>query len=83
MEWHHVIEQSQMKRSDFTAEQIHNIDDMIAIDKNIHAKVSGYFSPKQPGTNGLIVRDWLAGKDYDTQYSYGISILGKVLEENK
>ena len=75
-QWHHIVEQSQIKKSGFTAEQINNTSNIIAIDSATHAKISGYYNTKSfDFTNGLSVRDWLAGKSYEYQYNFGLDVL--------
>lgn len=48
--WHHIVEQSQIGKSGFAAEKIHNVNNVVAINKATHAKISGYYSSKQPFT---------------------------------
>jgi methyl-accepting chemotaxis protein len=66
-QWHHIVEQSQINKSGFSVSQIQNTDNIIAIDKATHAKISGYYSSKQAFTGGKTVRDWLAGQSYEAQ----------------
>ena len=75
MEWHHVVEQSQIDRSGFSPEQINNTNNMLRIKKSIHRKISGYYNSKQPFTNEMTVRDWLAGKPIHQQYDFGINVV--------
>lgn len=77
MEWHHIVEQRPANISQFGAERIHNIDNMIALPTDVHRKISGHYSSIRRGANYMRVRDWLNGKDYDFQYQYGIEILKK------
>jgi RHS repeat-associated protein len=78
MEWHHIVEQSQIGKSGFAANQVHNVDNLIAIDKATHAKISGYYNSIQTNISGnMRVRDWLAGHSYQFQYQFGIDILKK------
>ena len=74
-EWHHIVEQSQVTKSGFAPESIHNTGNMVSIDATVHRKISGYYSSKQPFTNGMTVRDWLANQDFKTQYEFGLSVL--------
>ena len=74
-EWHHIVEQSQIAKSGFTPQQIHNTNNIIAINKNTHRSISGYYTSKQPFTNGLRVRDWLAGQSYEAQYKFGLKVI--------
>ena len=76
MEWHHIVEQSQIDRSGFTPEQIHNTGNMIRIDASIHCRISGYYQTTTfDFTNGLSVRDWLAGQSFEIQYQFGLDVL--------
>ena len=77
MEWHHIVEQRPANISQFGAEKIHNIDNMIALPKDIHRKISGYYSSKPEKLGGLRVRDWLNDKNYEDQYKYGLEVLKK------
>ena len=75
--WHHIVEQSQIQKSGFKPTQIHNTHNVIAIDQSVHVKISAYYSSKQDFSEGLRVRDWLAGQSYETQYEFGEKILEK------
>lgn len=67
--WHHIVEKCQIDKSGFSAEQIHNTDNIISIDKETHAKISGFYSSKPRFRIGKTVRDWLSGQSYEVQYS--------------
>jgi putative cell wall-binding protein len=74
--WHHVVEQSQIQKSGFNPQQIHNTNNVIAVDSATHAKISGYYNSIRPDISGnMRVRDWLAGQSYEYQYEFGIDIL--------
>ena len=75
-EWHHIVEQSQIKKSGFDVQMIQNPKNLISIDKGIHRKISGHYNTTTfEFTEGLSVRNWLAGQSYQAQYDYGIGIL--------
>ena len=39
-------------------------------------RITGYYNTKSfDFTNGLSVRDWLAGQSYEEQYSFGLDVL--------
>lgn len=84
--WHHIVEQSQINNSGFSVNQVHNVNNIIALPNgkgSIHAKVSGFYSSKPDFTNGLTVRQWLTGKSFEEQFNYGIKVLeryGEVVE---
>ena len=61
--WHHIVEQTKNNIERFGAESIHNTNNIIKLPNGagtIHAKVSGYYSSKQPFTGGKTVRQWLS-----------------------
>jgi len=74
-EWHHIVEQNQIQKSGFSPQQIHNTNNLIAIDKATHVKITGYFNSSPKYANGMRVRDWLAGKSFQEQFDYGLQIL--------
>lgn len=45
------------------------------INKTTHRAISGYYSSVQPFTNGMIVRNWLAGQSFNAQYEFGINVI--------
>lgn len=81
-DWHHIVEQSQIQRSGFTPQMIHNTNNIVPVNRNIHHKISGYYSSKLSFTNGLTVRDWLAGQSFEAQYNFGIGVYLEILGEN-
>jgi hypothetical protein len=55
---------------------IQNTDNLIAVDKATHTKISGYYNTKSfDFTGGLSVRDWLAGQSFEKQYEFGMNAL--------
>ncbi|MDL4842507.1 SAR2788 family putative toxin [Aquibacillus rhizosphaerae] len=73
--WHHIVEQSQIKKSGFSASKIHNTKNVIDIDKGIHSKITGHYNSKPSFAKGKTVRDWLAGQSFNEQKNYGLKIL--------
>ena len=79
-QWHHIVEQSQIKKSGFSPMQINSTKNLFAINKDIHSKISGYYNTKAfPFTNGLSVRNWLATteKSFEYQYQFGLDVMKK------
>lgn len=74
--WHHTVEQSQIVKSGFSPQEIHNTLNVVAIDEVTHRKISGFYSSLDP-TSGLRVRDWLAGQSYDFQYQFGLDVIAR------
>ena len=66
--WHHIVEQTPSNISKFGAEKIHNTNNLIKLPHgkgSIHTKISGYYSSKQPFSDGLTVRDWLKSQSFE------------------
>ena len=74
-EWHHIVEQSQIAKSGFSPQMIQNTNNIVSISKTTHRAISGYYSSVQPFTNGMIVRNWLAGQSFSSQYEFGINVI--------
>ncbi len=74
-QWHHIVEQSQIKRSGFSPTQIHNTNNLTPVDKTIHGQITGHYNSKPSYLNGQTVRDWLTGQSFQNQYDYGINVL--------
>jgi hypothetical protein len=78
-QWHHIVEQSQINRSGFNTMQVQNTNNLIAVDKVAHAKISGYYSSIDPRlSDSMRVRDWLAGQSFETQYQFGADVLSRL-----
>jgi len=74
--WHHVVEQSQIQKSGFSPQQIHNTNNVVAVDSATHAKISGYYNSIDASLSDTMrVRDWLAGQGFETQYQFGMDVL--------
>ena len=74
-EWHHIVEQSQIVKSGFTPQMINNINNIVSISQNTHRAISGYYSSIQGFSEGLRVRDWLAGQSFQSQYEFGLGVI--------
>jgi RHS repeat-associated protein len=74
----HVVEQSQIRRSGFAPEEIHNPFNMNPVSAGTNQLKANYYSSKQPFTGGGPVRDWLSGQSFADQYEFGIDVLRKI-----
>lgn len=74
----HVVEQSQIKRSSFAPENIHNPFNMNPVSARTNQIKANYYSSKQPFTGGGTVRDWLTGQSFVDQYSFGMYVLTQI-----
>lgn len=78
MNWHHIVEQNPANVKKFGQEKLQNPHNIIRIPGgkgSLHAKISGYYSSKQPFSEGKTVRQWLSNKSYEEQYEFGIEKL--------
>lgn len=76
-EWHHIVEQCQIKKSGLDVQLIQNKNNIISVSRGVHRQISGYYSSisKSGFTNGVTVRNWLSNQSFETQYQFGINIL--------
>ena len=75
--WHHVVEQTP-NAGKFPSQALHNTGNLIKLPHGkgtIHSKISGYYSSKQPFTNGQTVRKWLSNQSFNEQYDFGIQVI--------
>lgn len=77
-EWHHIVERCQIWRSGFSPYVINSIINVVLIPHQIHILISSYYSRKpnkEYNTSAPTIRDWLTGKSFEFQYSFGIKVL--------
>lgn len=78
--WHHIVEQTPENVKKFGTELIQNTGNVVNIPHGkglLHQKISGFYSSKQPFTNGQTVRQWISTKSFDEQYEFGIKIMNQ------
>jgi RHS repeat-associated protein len=75
MVWHHIVEQSQILRSGFSPQQVHNTGNVIAVDGSINTLINKIYSTNVFGPGSGTVRDSLTGQSFDAQYEYGLQVL--------
>jgi len=77
--WHHIVENSQIAKSNFCPTIIHNTANMIELPGALHNKVSGFYSSIPSldivDTGGKIFRNWLAGQSFEEQFKWGIWVV--------
>lgn len=74
-QWHHIVEQCQIMKSGFSTRMVNSTDNLVAIDTDVHRKISAYYSSKPDFTKGVTVRNWLASQSFENQYRFGIQTL--------
>jgi hypothetical protein len=74
----HVVEQSQIGRSGFSPEEIHNPFNMNPVSAETNQLKANHYSSKQFFTSGGTVRDWLTGQSFADQYEFGMDVLMRI-----
>ena len=78
MERHHIVEQCQVKKLGFARTDIQGNSNLIDLPYSHHRKLSGLYSSKQPYSDGMRVRDWLATKSFEYQYQFGLDKIDEI-----
>jgi len=74
--WHHIVEQNQISKSGFDKTLVHNVNNVISVTSEMNTKIASHYNSIIPGlTNGMTVRNWLAGQSFQFQYEYGLKVL--------
>jgi hypothetical protein len=73
--WHHLVEQCQVGKSNFTTQMINNLRNILSVDSATHAKISGYYNSIRPFSNNMRVRDWMAGQNFQFQFDFSLKVL--------
>ena len=74
-EWHHIVEQTPGNAKRFGGEALHNTENVIAMDKALHDKVSAFYSRIRffiTKSTRLTVRQWLSTQSYEAQREFGL-----------
>lgn len=73
-EWHHIVEQQTIKNGSNAASNIYSSKNTVAISKNLHQKISGYYSSFNSKYN-MVFRKYINTLTYEQQYAQGLEIL--------
>ncbi|WNG39616.1 hypothetical protein F0U61_42545 [Archangium violaceum] len=74
-EWHHIVEQTPGNVKRFGSDALHNTENITALDKALHIRVSAFYSSKFlriTGSRTLTVRQWLSTQSYEAQREFGL-----------
>jgi hypothetical protein len=69
-EWHHIVEQTPGNVERFGPHALHNTQNVIPLEKELHARVSAFYSSIREGitrSSSLTVRQWLSTQSYQAQ----------------
>ena len=78
MHWHHIVEQSQI--SQFGKERIHSLDNIVAIPREVHERLTSFYSSEKPISEPDIVRVWLRSRTFEEQYEFGMNLIRQYLD---
>ncbi|HEX5750617.1 MAG TPA: hypothetical protein VFZ09_30600 [Archangium sp.] len=81
LEWHHLVEKHKFNIKRFGAEAIHNTENVIPLEKDLHTRVSAFYSSKNfdvTSSYGLTVREWIRTQSYEAQRSFGLLVIKKI-----
>ncbi|MBN8468095.1 hypothetical protein JYJ95_16360 [Corallococcus exiguus] len=74
-EWHHIVEQTNGNVARFSPQALHNVENVVPLDKALHNLVSAFYSSKRPfitGSESLTVRQWLSSQTIEAQRAFGL-----------
>ncbi len=72
-EWHHIVEQQTVTKGINAGSTVYNSQNTVAISKNLHHKISGYYS--RIYQDGMTFRQYVNTLSYEQQYTKGLEIL--------
>ncbi|PTL77009.1 hypothetical protein [Vitiosangium sp. GDMCC 1.1324] len=81
-QWHHIVEQTPGNVKRFGGEALHNTENVAALEKPIHTRISAFYSSIQPkitNSNTLTVRQWLSTQSYEAQREFGLLAIKNIL----
>lgn len=79
-EWHHIVEQQTVEKGINTGTSVYNSQNTVAISKNLHHKISGYYSQMNL-EYGMTNRAFINTLSYEQQYAKGLEILKMFAEQ--
>jgi hypothetical protein len=77
MQWHHIVEQSQVPQ--FGQRAIQSVENIVAIPIDAHRRLNAFYSSKLAFSEPNTVREWLRKKSFEEQYEFGMKQLKRVL----
>ncbi|WP_147443552.1 hypothetical protein [Corallococcus sicarius] len=80
-EWHHVVEQTDGNVARFGPRAIHNTENIIPLEKELHGAVSAFYSSRQyriTTSEALTVRQWLSTQSFEVQRAFGLQAMDNI-----
>jgi len=79
-EWHHIVEQGGKNATQFAAEQLHNLQNVVNVPAKVNQAINGIYGriSDVPGFNRF--RDYVQSLPFDEQYKIGLDILSRFIK---
>lgn len=80
-QWHHIIEQREINLKRFGPEALHNTENVVPLEEDVHLDVSAFYSSKQEfitGSPSLTIRQWIGSQSYEAQRQFGLLAIKNV-----
>jgi hypothetical protein len=83
-EWHHIVEQTDGNVGRFGPKSIHNTKNIVALDKELHSKISALYSSKRFDITSTMktVREWMSTQSFEAQRDFGLRAIENVRRGN-
>jgi hypothetical protein len=79
--WHHIVEQTEGNVQRFGPQSIHNTENVIPLDEELHVRLSSFYSRKNlriTSSRDLTVRQWLSTQSYEAQRAFGLRAIENI-----
>jgi len=80
-EWHHIVEQTPGNIERFGPHALHNTQNVIPLEKELHAQLSAFYSRKRffiTNSENLTVREWLSTQSFEAQRQFGLQAIENI-----
>ena len=80
-QWHHIVEKRDPNLKRFGPEALHNTENVIPVEAELHTEVSAFYSSNQEfitGSTNMTVRKWLDTQSYEAQRRFGLNAIENI-----
>jgi hypothetical protein len=80
-EWHHIVEQTEGNVQRFGPHALHNTQNVIPLEKELHTQISAFYSRKRffiTNSESLTVREWLSTQSFEAQRQFGLQAIENI-----
>ncbi|ATB34014.1 hypothetical protein MEBOL_007515 [Melittangium boletus DSM 14713] len=80
-QWHHIVEKRDSNLKRFGPESLHNTENVIPLEAELHTEVSAFYSSNQEfitGSTNMTVRKWLDTQSYEAQRRFGLNTIENI-----